>query len=60
MKTEKDYRVRNASIIVFFVAVIVLGLFVIINKENKLKDLNTKYSDLNTMYDQKDSLVIVD
>ena len=57
MKTEKDYRVRNASIIVFFVAVIVLGLFVIINKENKLKDLNTKYSDLNTMYVQKDSLV---
>ncbi len=57
MKTEKNSRVRNASIIVFFVAVFVLGLFVIVNKENKLKDLNTKYSDLNSMYMERDSLV---
>ena len=57
MKTGKNSRVRNTSIIVFFVAVVVLGLFVIINKENKIKQLNTQYTNLNTMYEQRDSLV---
>lgn len=57
MKTEKNSRIRNTSIIVFFIVVIVLGLFVIVNKENKIKDLNNKYSTLNTMYTERDSLV---
>jgi chromosome segregation ATPase len=57
MKTEKNSRIRNTSIIVFFVAVIVLGLFIVVNKENKIKELNNKYSTLNTMYTERDSLV---
>ena len=57
MKTVKNSRVRNVSIIVFFAALIVIGLFVIINKEKKFDELSTRYSDLNAMYEQRDSLV---
>ena len=54
MKTVKNSRVRNVSIIVFFAALIVIGLFVIINKEKKFDELSTRYSDLNAMYEQRD------
>ncbi len=57
METEKRTRVRNISILVFLTAIIILGLFIVINKENKIKELNNQYVNLNSMYEQRDSLV---
>ena len=57
MKTLKKSMVINASIGIFVVALIVLGLFIIANKENKIEDLNNRYSDLNAIYEERDSLV---
>ena len=57
MKTEKKSFIRNSVIVVSFVALIVLGLFVIVNKEKKIEDLSNQYSNMNSMYEERDSLV---
>ncbi len=57
MKTLKKSMVINASIGIFIVALIVLGFFIIANKQNKIEDLNNRYSDLNAIYEERDSLV---
>lgn len=57
MKTEKKLRIRNTSFGVFLMAIVVLGLFIIVNKENKIDELNDRYSNLTTKYEQRDSLV---
>lgn len=57
MKTGKKTRTKNVIIGIFFAALIGIGIYVIVNKQNQLKMLNGEYSDLTTMYQERDSLV---
>ncbi len=57
MKSVNKSRVRNATIGIFLLAIILLGVFILVNKENKIDDLNKRYSDLTTMYQERDSIV---
>jgi peptidoglycan hydrolase CwlO-like protein len=57
MRTEKKTRIVGASVGIFLVALIILGLFVIVNKENKIEELNSRYNNLTSQYEERDSLV---
>lgn len=57
MKSVNKSKVRNTTIGVFLMALVVLGIFILVNKENKIDDLNKRYNDLTSMYQERDSLV---
>ena len=57
MKSVNKSKVRNTSIGIFLVAIIVLGIFILVNKENKIDDLSKRYDNLTSTYQERDSLV---
>jgi len=56
MKTEKSM-IKNVMFGFLLVALVVIGLVLINNKNSKIENLNKQYVDLNSMYSERDSLV---
>lgn len=56
MKTEKSM-VRNVFFGFLLVAIVVVGLVLVNNKNNEIDQLHQNYSDLNSLYEERDSLV---
>lgn len=57
MKSVNKSKVKNATIGTFLIAIIVLGIIILVNKENKINDLSKRYDNLTSMYQKRDSLV---
>jgi len=56
MKTEKSMA-RNVFLGFILVALVVLGIVLVNNKNSEIDRLNQNYSDLSSLYEERDSLV---